>query len=138
MSQYLNFHFNIHDPEATSKTLIVNDSTTEYIAHSFITVPIYDNFDVKIGYKVSDDYIQQVSENKYAVRINATYFFTNGGTISWQYSFLNDKPTYYYPLNVANASNIISTTGEYFGKTGIVSLMAYEGGRRDVTIGFNF
>jgi len=67
----------------------------------------------------------------YSVRINSTYHFFNGGSISWQYCFINNKPNYFYPLNVA-------TTGKYFGKTGAVSLKAFEDGRREVTIGFNF
>ena len=138
MASYLNFNFNIDDPEAKTKTVIVNDSIENFISHSFIQIPIYDDYNVNIGYKVSDDYIQQLSENLYSVRINSTYHFLNGGSISWQYSFTNDKPNYYYPLNVANASNIISGTGIYLGKTGIVSLTALKNGRRDVIIGFNF
>ena len=138
MSEYLQFHFNIHDPLVKTLTAVVNDSPTNYISHSFIQIPIYDNFDVKIGYKVSDDYIQQLDENLYSVRINSTYHFLNGGSISWQFSFTNDKPNYYYPLDVPNASNIIATTGKYFGKTGAVSLVAHSDGLRDVTIGFNF
>jgi hypothetical protein len=138
MTKYLQFHFNLHDPEASSKTLVVNDSDTEYIAHAFIKVPIYDIFNVKIGYKVSDDYIQQLGPNMYSVRINSTYNFLNGGSITWQFSFINDKPNYYYPLDVVNASNILSTTGKYFGKTGVISLIAKADGRRDVTIGFNY
>lgn len=138
MSQYLNFKFNINDPAAKTDVIVVNPSETDYIVHAFLSIPIYDEFDVKIGYKVSDDYIQQLAENMYSVRINSTYHFFNGGSISWQYCFINNKPNYFYPLNVANASNIIATTGKYFGKTGAVSLKAFEDGRREVTIGFNF
>jgi hypothetical protein len=138
MSKYLSFHFNLNDPEAKSETIILNPSEINYLAHAFIKVPIYDDYDVKIGYKVSDDYIQQLSNNLYSVRINSTYHFLNGSSISWQYCFLNNKPNYFYPLNVINASNIIATTGEYFGKTGVVSLIASENGKRDITIGFNF
>ena len=138
MSQYLNFYFNLNDPQSKSKTIVLNDSETDYLAHAFISVPIYDNFNVQIGYKVSDDYIQQISENLYSVRINSTYNFLNGGSISWQYTFLNNKPNYYYPLNVNNSSNIVATTGIYYGKTGVVSLIANEDGSRNVTIGFNF
>jgi hypothetical protein len=138
MSQYLSFNFNINDPEFKTLTNVINNSETNYLSHSFIQTPIYDNFNVKIGHKVSDDYIQQLDTNLYAVRINATYFFLNGGTISWRYSFYNNAPNYYYPLNVDNVSNIISTTGEYYGKTGVVSLKALEDGSREVKIGFNF
>jgi len=138
MSNYLKFYFNIKDPEAKKYTTVVNDSLTNYVSHSFISLPIYDIYNVKIGYKVSDDYIQQLNNNQYSVRINSTYHFFNNSSISWQYSFINNAPNYYYPLNIINASNIISTTGEYFGKTGVVSLIANENGTRDVTIGFNF
>jgi hypothetical protein len=137
MSSYLNFHFNVKNPENRIATVVISEEPN-YIAHSFLQIPIYDNFDVEIGYKISDDYIQQIGENQYIVRINSTYHIKNKGTISWFYSFLNDKPNFYYPLNVPNASNITSTTGDYFGKTGAVSLTAYEDGNRDVTIVFNF
>jgi hypothetical protein len=36
------------------------------------------------------------------------------------------------------SSNIVSIIGSYFGKTGAVSLMPEIGGKRNVTIGFNF
>jgi hypothetical protein len=137
MAQKLNFHFNLEDPNAASQTNIVNPSDTNYIAHAFIKTPIYDDFNVQIGYKVSDDYIQQLSTNVYSVRINSTYFFFNNSTISWQYSFLNDKPTYFYPLNIPNTSNIISSTGLYLNKTGTITLIANKNGTRDVTINFN-
>ena len=139
MSGYLNFSFNVKDPKFKSELVVVNDSPTNYIAHSFISTPIYDNFDVEVGYKVSDDYIQQVDVDKYMVRISSTYYFTGtGGTISWQYSFINTTPSYFYPIGILASSNITSTTGIYFGKTGVVSLMPLIDGTRNVTIGFNF
>jgi hypothetical protein len=33
---------------------------------------------------------------------------TNKGTISWQYSFVNDTPSIYYPTDILASSNIIS------------------------------
>ena len=138
MSEYLNLHFNINDPLTKNFTTVINNSPTNYISHTYIKVPVYDNFDVQVGYQVSDDYVQQLNENLYSIRINSTYNFLNGGTISWQFCFTSTTPSYFFPLNVPNASNIISTTGQYFGKTGVVSLIAYVDGRRDVTIGFNF
>jgi hypothetical protein len=138
MSNYLSFYFNINDPSFYSQENIINPSTTNYISHSFITTDIYDNFNIKIGYKVSDDYIQQVDKNRYSVRISSTYYIENQGTITWQYSFINDKPSYFYPIGVLATSNIVSTTGAYFAKTGVVSLMPNENGTRNITIGFNF
>jgi hypothetical protein len=139
MAKYLHFHFHLNDPETKVQEVIVPTPENNFISHSFIQTPIYDNdTDIRIGYKVSDDYVQKLSDNLYSVRINSTYHFLSGGSISWQYAFLNNKPTFYYPLNVPNASNIISGTGPYLGKSGIVSLIALENGRRNVTIGFNF
>lgn len=138
MSSYLNFNFSINDPKFQKTTVIVSDEPLNYISHTFIQTPIYDIFGVQIGYKVADDYVQQVCENEYIVRINSTYYFNNNSTISWQYSFLNTTPTVYYPNGVLAASNITSTTGIYFGKTGAVSLMPNTDGTRDVTVGFNF
>ena len=117
---------------------IVNSKPGNYISHAFITTNIYDNFGIKIGYKVSDDYIQQLDENKYSVRINSTYYIDNKGTINWEYSFINDKPSYYYPIGELAASNIVSTTGIYFAKTGVVTLMPNEDGKRNITVAFNF
>jgi hypothetical protein len=138
MTKYLQFHYNLNDPEASSKTLVLNQSDTNYISHSFIKSPVYDNFNVKVGYVVGDDYIQQLSLNMYSVRINVTCNFLNGSSISWQFSFINDKPNYYYRPDIVNATNISSTTGEYFGKTGVISITAKPNGQRDVTIGFNY
>ncbi len=138
MAEYLSFYFDKNDPQFVSKRTVVDDSSTNYIAHVFIKAPIYDIFGVQIGYKVSDDYIQQVAENEYVIRISSTYTIGRRGTISWQYTFINDKPSEFYPIGVLASSNIVSTTGSYFGKTGAVSLMPEAGGKRNVTVGFNF
>jgi hypothetical protein len=137
MSKYLSFNLNLHDPNAFTKTLILNESP--YIAHVFLKVPIYDDFNVQIGYKVANNYIQQLTDNQYSIKINSTYYFyNNNSSVNWEFCFINDTPNYYYPLNTPNASNIISTTGEYLGKTGVVSLIAKEDGSRYVTVCFNF
>jgi hypothetical protein len=139
MSEYLNFYFSTKDPNFKTFAIEVpNTIPNNRVEHAFVSTPIYDNFDVEIGYKCSDDYIQQVSEDKYLVRINNTYYINGKGTISWQYAFLNDKPSYFYPVGILAASNITSTTGDYFGKTGAVTLLPTEDGKRSVTIGFNF
>jgi hypothetical protein len=138
MSSYLKFNFSINDPKFKTTTLLVSDTPLNYISHVFIQTPIYDIFGVEIGYKVANDYVQQVNDNEYLITINSTYYIKNNGTISWQYSFINSKPTVYYPTGVLASSNITSTTGIYFGKTGAVSLIPNADGTRDVTVGFNF
>jgi hypothetical protein len=136
----LKFFFDKNDPEFVSKTVVVDSTPGKYISHVFVKCPIYKKYKdgkiKKIGYKVADDYVQQVGTNKYIVRINSTYYFDNAGTISWQYSFLNDVPEVYYPLNKNAISNIICTTGCYLGKKGYVSLLPTEDGLRKVKIVF--
>jgi hypothetical protein len=136
----LKFFFDKNDPEFVSETIVVDNTPEKYISHVFIKCPIYKKYNCgimrKIGYKVADDYVQQVGINKYLVRINSTYYFDNAGTVSWQYSFLNNVPEVYYPLNKIAQSNIICTTGCYLGKTGYVSLLPTEDGLRKVKILF--
>jgi hypothetical protein len=136
MSSYLSFYFNVKDPKFDSFTTVPRNSP--YIAHAFINAPIYDQFGIQIGTKVSDDYIQQVDVAKYVVRISSTYVINGKGTITWQYSFEHSTPDFYYPIGVLANSNIVSTTGDYYGKTGVVSLNPTPDGKRTVTIGFNF
>jgi len=136
----IKFVFSTKDPEFTTKTTIVDKSSNNYISHAFVRCPIYDKCSSKqIGYKVSDDYVQQVAQKKYVVRLNNTYTFYNKhnktiGTISWQYVFENSKPEIYYPVDVVASSTIISGTGIYKGATGSVYLLPKKNGKRLVTI----
>jgi hypothetical protein len=131
----LSFYFSTKDQNFKTNTVVVQE-TPRYISHSFVETPIYDFSEKKIGYKVSDDYIQQVDNNKFIVRLNNTYYIDGKGSISWLYVFENNKPEIYYPVNVEAVSTIISGTGEYFGKTGTVTLFPKTDGSRLVTISF--
>jgi len=133
----LSFYFDINDTQFFSKTVIVNQSATNLIQHVFITTPIYNKCGVQIGYKSSDDILQQIGPNKYIVKINNTYFIDGKGTINWQYSFISDKPNVYYPIGIEAKSTIVSGTGCYIGEEGTVSLMPLVTGRRNVTIKFS-
>lgn len=134
---YLEFNFNLNDKGTTSKTVIISEEP--YIEQSFLQLALYDKFNVKIGYESSNTYVQQVGENQYAVRAFTTYNFKNNNSaINWQYNFVSDVLSYKYPTDKVLASNIISTTGDYYGKSGVVTIKAYESGLREATIGFNF
>ena len=52
-------------------------------------------------------------------------------------NFENDNKNVYYPVNKVVASNIIATTGEYYGKTGKVSLFPKPDGSRIVNVTFD-
>jgi hypothetical protein len=129
------FYFNKNDSEFLTTTTIISEEPN-YISHVFVRCPIYDIYDRKIGYKVSDDYVQQVGEDKFIVRLNNTYYFKNKGTISWQYVFKNNKPEPYYQVGVPAISNIISGTDSYLNQKGIVTLLPDENGKRFVDIKF--
>ena len=136
----LRFFFDKNDPQFITNTIIVNNTPGNYISHVFVKCPIYKEYQCgnikKIGYKVADDYVQQLDTDKYSVRINSTYYIEGSGTISWQYSFINNVPEVYYPLNTNASSNIICTTGNYVGKRGYVNLLATSDGKRNVKIIF--
>jgi len=100
----------------------------------FITTPIYDSNSNIIGYKATDDYIQEVGTNKYLVRYFNTYFINGKGNISWQYAAVNDQPNPYYPLGVTAKGRITSATGYYVNVNGCVKLTPKADGRRDVVI----
>lgn len=132
----LNFYFSTKDANFVTKNVVVEDQPN-YISHAFVRCPIYDASTKKqIGFKVSDDYVQQVAENKFIVRLNNTYHFNDKSAISWQYVFENDKPEIYYPVGVRARSTIICGTGKYIGRKGFVSLYPRPSGRRDVNIKF--
>ena len=133
----LNFYFTTKDPEFSTDTNVVPSTSGNYISHVFVKAPLYDFTDKRIGYKVTDDYVQQVGEKKYIVRLNNTYSIDGKGSISWQYVFENDNQNVFYPTNGIVASNIIATTGEYYGKTGFVSLFPKPDGTRVVNVTFN-
>jgi hypothetical protein len=130
----LSFNFSINDADFKSYSVIVSSEPGNLIEHAFIRTPIYDDFGIQIGYKTSDDYIQQLSDNEYGVRISNTYFIQGKGTINWSYNFVNNLPSYYYPVDKIASSNITSTTGDYIGKTGFVYLNPVSNGTRYVKI----
>ena len=137
MSQVIAFNFSINDPAGRTTTSVVPSSTNNYVAHSFLQIPIYNVAGVQIGYKVSDDYIQQIAANQFAVRISSTYFIQGQGTITWNASFVNTQPNFLYPVGTIVTSNIVSTSGTYLGRTGRVALLANADGSRNVLIFLN-
>jgi hypothetical protein len=127
----LSFYFNKNDPNF--KTTEIVPQNQPYIGHWFITAPIYDSNNKQIGYKATDDYIQQVSENKYLVRYFNTYFIDNMGSISWEYSAINSQPNPYYPNGTIKAK-ITSGTGKFVSVNGYVNLTSSADGKRDILI----
>jgi hypothetical protein len=140
-SESLKFKFSRNDPQFRSTNVVVNPSLTNNIMHYFVKCPIYNLKNKMIGYKVSDDYVQQVGKDRYVVRLNNTYtFILNGeelGSISWQYVFTNKTNSNYYPVNIPAKSSIIAGTGLFLNALGNVTLVAKPNGDRYVDIKFN-
>lgn len=134
MCSKLFFYFNKNDPNFKTTELVAQ--ATPYIGHWFITTPIYDSNNVQIGYKATDDYIQQVETGKYLVRYNNTYYIDGKGTISWEYATTNTSPNPYYPLGTVAKARITSATGSFVNIKGCVSLTPQADGRRDVVISY--
>ncbi len=134
MCSKLSFYFNKNDPEFKSTEIVAQASP--YIGHWFITTPIYDSKNKVIGYKATDDYIQEVGTNQYLVRYLNTYFINGKGTISWQYATVNDQPNPFYPLGVTAKARITSATGDYVNASGCVKLTPKADGQRDVVISY--
>ena len=137
---HLKFKFSKNDDEFTSTNVTIDNSTTNNISHAFVKVPIYSLKNKKIGYKVSDDIVQQVGENKYVVTLNNTYAFTSKGvyvgSISWKYAFINTSNNIFYPVDIPAKSSIISGTGVFSNAKGKVTLIAKPNGDRFVDIKF--
>ena len=141
-SNHLKFKFSKNDPNFTSvSTQVSNSLPNNIVEHYFVRCPIYSFKNKQIGYKVSDDYVQQVAEDKFVVRLNNTYTFMSKGvevgSISWQGVFTNTTNSIFYPINVPIKSAIISGTGVFAKATGSVTLLAKTNGDRLIDIKFD-
>jgi len=89
----IKFYFDINDKEFISTNQTVPTSKpNNSISNVYIRCPIYSKCGKKIGWKTSNDILQQLSSNQYSVRIFNTYHFEGLGTINWEYSFINSEP----------------------------------------------
>ena len=136
MTQFIQFYFNANDPLSLSTTVIINPGPTNYVSQTYFSYPLYDFANLQIGYLAGVTDVQQITNSLYEVKLNVTYHFGNIGSISWQYAFLDSGTQNRYPQNIANAAPITSSTGQYYGKTGIVSLTSLPSGRNEVSVRF--
>lgn len=119
--------FNKNDPEFISKTHATNDDSN-LKSHTLVKCPIYNKNKEKIGHKVSDDCIKQISNNKYIVKLTSKYIIDGIGTIKCRRIFKSSEPTINYPLGVPIVFKIISGTGIFKDMIGIVKLIPKEDG----------
>ena len=137
----LSFYFNIREAAQNTKRVVVDDSPDNYKAQLFITSPLY-NIETNevIGSKTTVDDIQQTGPSQYILHIQTTYMLNmlnDIGSVSWQFSTYNNTPSQFFSTAVPSVSNIVSTTGDFLGKTGTVSVAPSSTDIRVVTVLFN-
>jgi hypothetical protein len=128
---------NINDSQSKFYTNVIVNDEKNYIANVYVQLPLYDIFDVLIGYECSTDTIQKQDDGKYILRINATFNFEKTGTINVLFNTNLSTPDIIFKEGVPIVGTIISGSGSYTGKTGVVSLIPFNDGRREITITFN-
>ena len=128
---------NINDSQSKFYTNVIVNDEKNYIANVYVQLPLYDIFDVLIGYECSTDTIQKQDDDKYILRINATFNFEKTGTINVLFNTNLSTPDIIFEEGVPIVGTIISGSGSYTGKTGVVSIVPFNDGRREITIAFN-
>jgi hypothetical protein len=134
----LSFYFNTREAAQNTKRIVVDDSPDNYKAQLFITSPLY-NIETNevIGSKTTVDDIQQTGPSQYLLHIQTTYMLNDMGSVSWQFSTYNNTPSQFFTTAVPSVSNIVSTTGDFLGRTGTVSVAPSPTDLRVVTVLFN-
>lgn len=134
----LSFYFNIRQAAQNTKRVVVDNSPDKYKAQLFITSPLYSlGTDEMIGSKSTVSDIQQTGPSQYLLHIQTTYMLNDRGSVSWQFSTYNNTPSQFFTTAVPSVSNIVSTTGEFLGRTGTVSVAPSPTDLRVVTVFFN-
>ena len=128
---------NINNIKSLFYTDVIIDNNINYIANGYVQIPMYDIFDVLIGYETNNNVIQKEDTDKYIFRINTTFNIETKGTINVFFNLNLTTPNIIFPNDIPIVGTIISCSGSYIGKTGIVSYIPFSDGRRDITIVFN-
>jgi hypothetical protein len=134
MCSKLVYNFNRNDKSYIIKEDIIQ--ADPYIGNWLNTTAIYDENNNKIGYSSSNSYVQEESDGKYLVRHFLTFFITGKGSISWQYSSVNDRPIPYYQPGINVKARITSGTGDYVRSNGFINIIPKEDGSRKIVISY--
>ncbi len=130
------FSYNYENPN-NKEIIELSNVSKHFIGIGFFDTEILNENKEPIGHVVYNYFIQEVKENKFAVRYQATFFVEEKGTISWEFSIIQDSPNCFYSLeNLVNA-RITTSTGIYGNSTGKVYLYADKVGSVLITIIFD-
>ena len=128
---------NINDSQSKFYTDVIVNDEKNYIANGYVQIPMYDVFDVLIGYECNTNVIQKQDGDKYILRLNTTFNFEKTGTINVLFNTNISTPNIIFEEGTPIVGTIISGSGSYTGKTGVVSIVPFNDGRREITIAFN-
>jgi hypothetical protein len=134
MCSKLSFYFNVNSPTFISKEDIIQ--ANPYIGNWLYTAPLYDNSNIKIGASSVNCYVQEDSDGKYLVRHFFTFFINGKGSISWQYTAINENPDPYFQTGFTAKARITSGTGDYVNSNGCLKLTPKSDGQSDVVISY--
>ncbi len=130
------FSYNYENPN-NKEIIELSNVSKHFIGIGFFDTEILNENKEPIGYVVYNYFIQEIKENKFAVMYKATFFVEEKGTISWEFSIIQDSPNCFYSLeNLVNA-RITTCTGIYGDSTGKVYLYADKVGSVLITIIFD-
>jgi hypothetical protein len=128
---------NISNSQSKFYTDVIVNDEKNYIANGYVQIPMYDVFDVLIGYECNTNVIQKQDDDKYILRLNTTFNFEKTGTINVLFNTNISTPNIIFEEGTPIVGTIISGSGSYTGKTGVVSIIPFNDGRREITIAFN-
>jgi len=110
---------------------------TGYVNNTSSYTPLYDTYDVKIGYATFSDSLSNLGYNgKTYVTEYGTYFL-NESSISYSYSWESLDNSDNFPVNSTIVTRIIASTGIYYNKEGQIAIGIENDGTRVIIITIN-
>lgn len=132
----LSFYYDKKSPLYKRTDVVINNNPGNIIIETYASSPIYNYNNVIIGHRNCKLTSEQIGENQYEHIELDTFNITDQGSITIIYSAINDSSKNIYPLDKQAATNIVSTTGKYFGLKGTGTVFTKSNGERYVNISF--
>jgi len=132
----LSFYYDKKSPLYKRTDIVISNTPGDIVIETYVSSPIYNYNNVIIGYRNCKLTTHQIGEKQYEHIEFDTFNITDQGSITIIYSAINQSSTLIYPLDQQAATNIVSTTGKYFGLNGSVTVFTKSDGSRYVNISF--
>jgi len=127
-------------PTFTNGSLYEDETDGTYIQLGYAKIPIMDISGDLIGYEINNSVIQKQSADNYMYRLNTTYNFeekgieNEKGTINVLFNLNIKALDALFPVESIIQGDIISGSGYYLGKTGVVTVIVSTNNTRHITI----